>query len=988
VGRGGNARRRAGRARESWPALGLVLVALAAVTVPPLALGGSVGPGAATGSAANGRMPAGYVREMARLAQERRYRHSRRGRRERARSRHRYRHLRPRAALRVAEDQFGDFVTAPVWSTAALEDRVGDIKEYLTDRSGLIDAPGGGSEVLESTLPLRVRDADGVERPVDLTLQDEGDAFRPAASLGRVSVSTEGTGRVTFGDEGFSVTPEGQSSGRGRRSHGRAFFPNTGTDSDTWIEAQPGGVEFATLLRSPGSPNALKLRFALPGGAELKLAGPGGAQVVHGDDTLAAIAPPIAVDAQGRSVPVEYKLEGSKLVVRVPHQSGEYAYPILVDPNVTESWLDWEDGTAKDYTGWFYTQTGPFNSAPSFVNPDTSKFWAGAGLYVWTDGEHSYQAGGSGTWSFRAPGDSFISRIDYSHLDHFYDSQRDVCAIEGFWKNKSNPTSEADKWDLGTAKPFNGPGVPSPRWSCGGTTQDSYVHCSSAGPGPCGWDGFTRGNSAVLQLRVRADSGLTHAADVAHLGGIAVAEADDRPPRITSVSDPNRPAGWTKSASGTVTATATDDGLGVHYLGLQHPNTVGQPVSDNREFRLPADPGNPNSMSVPCGDRNYRCPASWRPAPDNAWSPAFDWTTSDLPEGTSHFGFRVLDAAARTATGTIDAPTYEASPWDVKVDRSAPSTPTGSGEAGTDGRWVRDGTRDIVLSANDPYSGVQKFDITDRSAVAAADSFSRTVAAGWGSPDRGGGWSVVTGAADRFAVDGTQGTVTLPGPEIDAVQLGGPSIANVRAAATFSFPEAGPASGSTLASLDLRRGSETAADRVGLLREPSGRLWITGSNGNGGNLFASYDTGLTDVPGARWRLAVKLIGSNPTSIAAKLWRAGDPEPSAWTLSASDATVGPQVAGAVAVRVSNSGSGGPVGAAVDDLRVYDLDGRALGTLDQGCNAVNQCPNTPSIPASTYHWDTTFEQQGYHHLTRCSCLRGSGSGPSGSIRRHPC
>ena len=50
------------------------------------------------------------------------------------------------------------------------------------------------------------------------------------------------------------------------------------------------------------------------------------------------------------------------------------------------------------------------------------------------------------------------------------------------------------------------------------------------------------------------------------------------------------------------------------------------------------------------------------------------------------------------------------------------------------------------------------------SAVAGADNFSRAVTAGWGSADRGGAWSVATGSADRFSVDGSQGTIPFECP--------------------------------------------------------------------------------------------------------------------------------------------------------------------------------------------------------------------------------
>ncbi|GMA86183.1 hypothetical protein GCM10025868_14330 [Angustibacter aerolatus] len=65
-----------------------------------------------------------------------------------------------------------------------------------------------------------------------------------------------------------------------------------------------------------------------------------------------------------------------------------------------------------------------------------------------------------------------------------------------------------------------------------------------------------------------------------------------------------------------------------------------------------------------------------------------------------------------------------------------------------------------------------------------------------------------------------------------------------------------------------------------------------------------------------------MTGTSPTTLRARVWRAGATEPTTWAVSGTDATAGLQAAGGVGVLtyLSSATTNAPVTLSVDDLRV--------------------------------------------------------------------
>jgi hypothetical protein len=78
--------------------------------------------------------------------------------------------------------------------------------------------------------------------------------------------------------------------------------------------------------------------------------------------------------------------------------------------------------------------------------------------------------------------------------------------------------------------------------------------------------------------------------------------------------------------------------------------------------------------------------------------------------------------------------------------------------------------------------------------------------------------------------------------------------------------------------------------------------------------------GLTYAAGTPVRVRVQVNGVSPTTIRARAWSDGTPEPANWTVSATDSTAALQVPGSLGLvtYLSSSATNGPLTLAVDDL----------------------------------------------------------------------
>jgi hypothetical protein len=110
-----------------------------------------------------------------------------------------------------------------------------------------------------------------------------------------------------------------------------------GVDADTDVMAQTtaAGVRFITVLHGPGAPEEFRFPVRLGESLSLDVTPSGGYDVVHQryGATVGRFHAAWGYDSLYRSVPAEYHLEGTTIVMTVRHHDADALYPVLADPH-------------------------------------------------------------------------------------------------------------------------------------------------------------------------------------------------------------------------------------------------------------------------------------------------------------------------------------------------------------------------------------------------------------------------------------------------------------------------------------------------------------------------------------------------------------------------------------------------------------------------------------------------------------------------------
>lgn len=208
-------------------------------------------------------------------------------------------------------------------------------------------------------------------------------------------------------------------------------------------------------------------------------------------------------------------------------------------------------------------------------------------------------------------------------------------------------------------------------------------------------------------------------------------------------------------------------------------------------------------------------------------------------------------------------------------------------------------------------------EVASLSGLLAADTFSRTTVNGLGTAEKGGAWTV-SGTAGNFAVNGGRARITTPAGASRYAVLNAVSSRDTELAATVSF--ARPASGSAYVGVLGRRvGSAEYSARAVVGSSGSVQLQLRRTATTIRSLTVP---GLVFASGNRLRFRLQVVGASPTTIRAKVWKLGTPEPAAWQLATTDSAAALQAAGAAGIfsYYGSSASPAPLVVSVDDLWV--------------------------------------------------------------------
>jgi YD repeat-containing protein len=339
---------------------------------------------------------------------------------ERAAARFRYEGLSPARAAGEAATAFPGLVARPAASTPRLASGQ-RILSYATDHAAQVSLPAGnGIGMIESLAPIAAETPGGRHLPLDLRLRAGGGHFEPVRSDVAVQVPARLADGISLPAAGVSVTPVdahgvplAASSGALAGSTVLWDSPGPGAsrvrDLSTLAKASPEGFELTTMLFSQRSPGDLYFRVHMPAGARLSSQSDGSMRIVRAAKTLATVSPVSAEDAEGSPVPVTTTLSGDTLHLTV-ERSGDYLYPIAVDPEVNDSQLAKTSAGKRSNWEFFTSNASRFQKTETYEGPGVER--------LETKGTAEYAPGEWAYWGYQTKGVSHIYEVKTETAAH------------------------------------------------------------------------------------------------------------------------------------------------------------------------------------------------------------------------------------------------------------------------------------------------------------------------------------------------------------------------------------------------------------------------------------------------------------------------------------------------------------------------------------------------------------------------------------------
>jgi PKD repeat protein len=282
-----------------------------------------------------------------------------------------------------------------------------------------------------------------------------------------------------------------------------------------------------------------------------------------------------------------------------------------------------------------------------------------------------------------------------------------------------------------------------------------------------------------------------------------------------------------------------------------------------------------------------------------------------------------LDCAFDASSSTDPDGTIASYAWDFG-DGTAPVVTPGPT---TTHRFAAAGTftAHVTVTDDDATTGTATRDVSPTVGAApfALDTFTRTVTSGLGTAETGGAWRV-TGSTSGYAVNGGVGRVTMAaagaGPDLSL-----PAVASSSTDLSLALSADKPMTGGGLyASVVGRRVAGVGDYRAKIQLRSTGAVVLslvrTAGSTETAIAPAAVLPGVTSAPGQRLLVRLQVTGTSPTTVQARVWAAGTPEPTTWAATRTDSTAGLQVPGAVALNLylSSSTTNAPHVFQLDDL----------------------------------------------------------------------
>ncbi|MCX7996208.1 MAG: hypothetical protein N2691_00410 [Patescibacteria group bacterium] len=173
------------------------------------------------------------------------------------------------------------------------------------------------------------------------------------------------------------------------------------------------------------------------------------------------------------------------------------------------------------------------------------------------------------------------------------------------------------------------------------------------------------------------------------------------------------------------------------------------------------------------------------------------------------------------------------------------------------------------------------------------DEFTRTVANGWGTSTSGHAWVISSGSASSFAVNGEYGTISLANTSNRGLYVPGVQFTNTSVLSRVRINKALNTSATVTITFAARIQTPLNTEyRPSVTFRGNGLNSVVGLRKivNGTQTALTTDTTAPNtvfVENVDYLVRTEVIGSNPTTVRIKVWRANLSEPTSWTLSATD-----------------------------------------------------------------------------------------------------
>lgn len=411
---------------------------------------------------------------------------------------------------------------------------------------------------------------------------------------------------------------------------------------------------------------------------------------------------------------------------------------------------------------------------------------------------------------------------------------------------------------------------------------------------------YAAAGSYLVKLTVTDDKGATNSVTKS----VAITPANQRPVASFTSSAANLAASFDGSDSsdpdGTVASYAWDFGDGSSAATVKPSHTYAAAGSYSVKLTVTDDKGATDSV-------NKLVTITAAPAANQP--PVASFTSSSTGLAASFDG-----SGSSDSDGTVAS--YA---WDFGDGSSATTVKPSHTYAAAGSYSVKLTVMDDKGSTNSVTKAVT---ITAPATVLAQDAFGRTVSNGLGTSDTGGAWTIPA-AATSFSVGSGVAAVSNKAGSTLSGYLNDVSSTASDVTTTIALPTL-PIGGSAYAGVVGRRAAgDDYGARLAIMANGSVNIEVL----HGGTaLKTATVSGLSYTAGTQLRLRLQVTGTSPTTIQARVWKAGSTEPTTWQAAATDTAAALQTAGSVGLRTyfGSAGTNGPLTIMFDDLLAKPLN----------------------------------------------------------------